>query len=126
VGLFCKLSSFLVAFCVLAAIIKKQKRGETKMDKDKFNQLFTVLVRETGVENNNSATNIDDYYDTYLDLLQQLDKNDDSLEYMARMVTMNSKERLEWRRCLAEEGIEMTPSQVDEYVVILELAISAP
>ena len=96
------------------------------MDKNKFNQLFTVLVRETGIENNNSATDIDDAYDTYIDLIQQLDENDSSLEYMVRMVSMNSEERLQWRMCLAEEGIEMTPSQVDEYVVILELAISAP
>jgi len=96
------------------------------MDKEKFNQLFTVLVRETGVGNNNSATDIDDAYDTYMDLIKQLNENDDSLGYMERMVSMDSKERLRWRMCLSEEGIEMTPSQVDEYVVILELAIADP
>ena len=95
------------------------------MDKDQFNQLFTVLVRETGVENTNSTVDMNDAYDTYLDLVKQIDKNDSSVEHMARMIGMDRKERLRWRMCLAEEGIEMTPSQVDEYVVILEMALSS-
>ena len=41
------------------------------MDKDQFNQLFNILVKETGVKNNNSATNMDDAYDVYLDLIKQ-------------------------------------------------------
>ena len=95
------------------------------MNKDQFNQLFTVLVRETGVDTTNSTIDMDDAYDTYLDLIKQIDKNDSTAEHMARMITMNRKERLRWRMCLAEEGIEMTPSQVDEYVVILEMALSS-
>ena len=95
------------------------------MDKDQFNQLFTVLVRETGVDNTNSTVDMDDAYDTYLDLVKQIDRDDSTAEHMARMIGMNREERLRWRMCLAEEGIEMTPSQVDEYVVILEMALSS-
>ena len=96
------------------------------MDKEQFNQLFNILVKETGVKNNNSATNMDDAYDVYLDLIKQMKDNDDATDHMTQMISMNSYERLRWRMCLAEEGIEMTPSQVDEYIVILELALSTP
>ena len=96
------------------------------MDKEQFNQLFNILVKETGVKNNNSATNMDDAYDVYLDLIKQMKDNDDATEHMGQMISMNSPERLRWRMCLSEEGIEMTPSQVDEYIVILELALSTP
>lgn len=96
------------------------------MDKDQFNQLFKVIVRETGVQNNNSATNMDDAYDTYLDLIKQMSESDDAMDHMDQLISMSSDERLRWRMCLAEEGIEMTPSQVDEYIVILELAIATP
>jgi len=96
------------------------------MDKDQFNQLFKVIVRETGVQNNNSATNMDDAYDTYLDLIKQMSENDDAMDHMDQLISMSSDERLRWRMCLAEDGIEMTPSQVDEYIVILELAIATP
>ena len=95
------------------------------MDRDQFNQLFTVIVEETRVDNTNSATDLDDAYDTYLDLVKQIGENESTAEHMTRMISMNSKERLRWRMCLAEEGIEMTPSQVDDYIVILELALSS-
>jgi hypothetical protein len=123
--LFRETSEILVAFRVIAAIIKKQKRGETEMDKVQFNKLFAVLVQESGIDNTNSTVDMDDAYSTYLDLVKQIDESDTAVEHMARMVTMAERERLHWRMCLAEEGIEMTPSQVDEYVVILELALSS-
>ena len=94
------------------------------MDKEQFNQLFNILVKETGVKNNNSATNMDDAYETYLDLVNQVEQTDTAEKHMNQMISMDKNERLRWRMCLAEEGIEMTPSQVDEYIVILELALS--
>lgn len=96
------------------------------MDKEQFNQLFKIIVRDTGVQNNNSSTNMDDAYDTYLDIIKQMSENDDATDHIDQMISMSSPERLRWRMCLAEEGIEMTPSQVDEYIVILELALSTP
>ena len=94
------------------------------MDKEQFNQLFNVVVRETGIQNDNSATNMDDAYETYLDLVNQVEQTDTAEKHMNQMISMDKNERLRWRMCLAEEGIEMTPSQVDEYIVILELALS--
>ena len=94
------------------------------MDKEQFNHLFTVVVRETGIQNDNSATNMDDAYETYLDLVNQVEQTDTAEKHMNQMISMDKNERLRWRMCLAEEGIEMTPSQVDEYIVILELALS--
>ena len=94
------------------------------MDKEQFNQLFNVVVRETGIQNDNSATNMDDAYDTYLDLVNQVEQTDTAEKHMNQMISMDKDERLHWRICLAEEGIEMTPSQVDEYIVILGLALS--
>ena len=94
------------------------------MDKEQFNQLFNVVVRETGIQNDNSATNMDDAYETYLDLVNQVEHTDTAEKHMNQMISMDKNERLRWRMCLAEEGIEMTPSQVDEYIVILELALS--
>ena len=96
------------------------------MDKEQFNQLFNVVVRETGIQNDNSATNMDDAYETYLDLVNQVEQTDTAEKHMNQMISMDKNERLRWRMCLAEEGIEMTPSQVDEYIVILELALSTP
>ena len=94
------------------------------MDKEQFNQLFSVIVKETGIQNNNSSTNMDDAYDTYLDLVNQVEQTNDAEKHMNQMISMDKNERLIWRTCLAVEGIEMTPSQVDEYIVILELALS--
>ena len=36
---------------------------------------------------------------------------------------MSPKKRLLWRESLAEQGIEMTPTQVDQYISIIELAL---
>ena len=36
---------------------------------------------------------------------------------------MSTNKRLLWRTQLAEQGIEMTPTQVDQYISIIELAL---
>ena len=36
---------------------------------------------------------------------------------------MSTNKRLLWRTQLAEQGIEMTPIQVDQYISIIELAL---
>jgi len=94
------------------------------MDKNNFTALFSSLRDAVLGENRNSTTDMDDAYDTFLDLTKQLHETDKSLIMMERMSEMSKEERLHWRMCLAEEGIEMTPSQVDEYIILLELAIS--
>ena len=70
------------------------------------------------------STDIDDAFETYNDLMDQLDnEGDDALVHMVMMQGMTKPERLKWRMCLAEEGIEMTPRQVDEYLIILGMAL---
>lgn len=94
------------------------------MDKNNFTALFSSLRDTVLGENRNSTTDLDDAYDTFLDLTQQLNETDASLTMMERMADMTPRERLHWRMCLAESGIEMTPSQVDEYIILLDLAIA--
>jgi len=94
------------------------------MNKNEFTELFSILCEDTLGENRNSTTDIDDAYDTFIDLTKQLQKRDESLIMMERMSEMNKRERLRWRMVLAETGIEMTPNQVDEYIILLDLAIA--
>jgi len=75
-----------------------------------------------------TKTDVEDAWDTYQDLREQLSGEkavDDGIagDQMAQLTEMNTKERLYWRTCLAEEGIELTPSQVDDYLMIVELAL---
>mgnify|MGYP006125511077 CR=1 FL=1 len=95
------------------------------MNKTKFISMFESIRDDVLGTDRNSTTDNDDAYDTFLDLTKQITENGDTaFLMMERMSSMNSKERLRWRMCLAESGIEMTPSQVDEYIILLELALS--
>ncbi len=52
-----------------------------------------------------------------------LDGDDATMEYMYGVVNMNATERLRLRNRIAENGFELTPSQLDQYIFILLLAI---
>lgn len=91
------------------------------MNKLQFVSILSKLISDPDL----TKTDMDDAWDTYQDLVEQLSDEDDSAgEQMQRLTEMNSEERLIWRTCLAECGIELTPSQVDDYLKIVELAIS--
>ena len=94
------------------------------MNKNNFTELFNSVREETLDDSRNSTTDLNDAYDTILDLTKQIKETDDACEYMERMSEMDQQERLRWRMCLADEGIEMTPSQVDEYIILLDLVIA--
>ena len=94
------------------------------MNKNNFTELFNSVREETLDDSRNSTTDLNDAYDTFLDLTKQIKETDDACEYMERMSEMDQQERLRWRMCLADEGIEMTPSQVDEYIILLDLVIA--
>jgi len=73
-----------------------------------------------------TKTDMEDAWDTYNDLVEQLTEQDDSAgDQMQRFAEMTSKERLTWRNCLSESGVELTPMQVDDYLKIVELALEA-
>ena len=73
-----------------------------------------------------TKTDVEDAWDTYQDLVEQLSESEGIAgDQMAQLTEMNTKERLYWRTCLSEEGVELTPSQVDDYLMIVELALEA-
>jgi hypothetical protein len=89
------------------------------MNKEEFNNIFRIFIDGMPV------TDMEDAYKTYKDLIEQISEGDDLvITQMFRMSEMSTRERLKWRMLLSENGIEMTPKQVDEYVVLLELALS--
>ena len=89
------------------------------MNKKEFEAAFNIFIDWE------PSSDIDDAFDTYKDLVEQIAEGSDFvITQMFRMSEMNTQERLRWRMCLAEEGIEMTPTQVDEYIILLELALS--
>ena len=94
------------------------------MNRNNFTELFNSVREETLDDSRNSTTDLNDAYNTFLDLTKQIKETDDACEYMERMSEMDEQERLRWRMCLADEGIEMTPLQVDEYIILLELALA--
>ena len=93
------------------------------MNKKTFIELFIQAREESIGSNSNSQTDEDDVYDTYIDLVKQMSDSNTARTHMERMSEMTTSERLRWRMCLSEQGIEMTPRQVDEYIVILDLAL---
>ena len=89
------------------------------MNKKEFEAAFNIFIDWE------PSSDMDDAYKTYKDLVEQIAEGSDFvITQMFRMSEMNTRERLKWRMCLAEEGIEMTPTQVDEYIILLELALS--
>ena len=65
-----------------------------------------------------------DFHDawlTYCDLHQEDDPQ--ALERLSMMPEWNKSQRLEWRMRLAEEGMELTPDQVDQYISIVQLRL---
>jgi polyhydroxyalkanoate synthesis regulator phasin len=73
-----------------------------------------------------TKTDMDDAWDTYQDLLEQINESEEDAasKQMYRLTEMDESERLIWRTCLSECGIELTPLQVNDYLKIVTLAIS--
>jgi hypothetical protein len=69
-------------------------------------------------------TDMNDAWETYKDLSEEVQLEGDRMETLHSLVGMNSGERLIWRMVLAEEGIELTPDQVEEYLHIVEVVIN--
>ena len=45
--------------------------------------------------------------------------------YLYKVCMMNSKEKLRWRTKLAELGFELTPNEVDQYLLILAIVLTS-
>ena len=62
----------------------------------------------------------------YLDLLDIItvaDKSEESYMDLAELTLMSKTDRLIYRNLMACQGKEMTPKQVDEYLIIVEYAL---
>ena len=96
-----------------------------RLGKEQFCEAYAMLMNnKLGPADHRTKIDFNDAYDTFKDLLEQMDKDTESILHMMRMREMTTEERLRWRMCLAEEGIEMTPRQVDEYIVLLDMALN--
>jgi hypothetical protein len=51
-------------------------------------------------------------------------KDQDQLKELSNLIIMNGKERLAYRMALASNGKELTPVQVDQYISMIEYALS--
>ena len=86
------------------------------MDRNIFNSVMKDLW--------GNEIDISEAWDTYnetittLNLGSQLD-----VEVLEMLPKMNRVRRLQWRMSLSEQGIEMPPHQVDQYISIIELAL---
>jgi len=71
-----------------------------------------------------SDLNLTKGWKIYLKCLELFKKeNGNTIKYLEDMGTMETKEKLRWRNKLAESGIELTPDQIDDYILILSLAM---
>lgn len=61
----------------------------------------------------------------YLNLVKLFKYSDkDTVSYLEEIGSMTKQQKLKWRNSLASEGMELTPDQVDDYILILSLAIT--
>jgi hypothetical protein len=75
----------------------------------------------------NNTIESDRAWSVYLNLYKLFkDSNEDkhTISYLEEIGSMSKKEKLKWRNRLASEGLELTPDQVDDYILILSLAIT--
>lgn len=72
-----------------------------------------------------SDLDVDHGWEVYLRIFKLFRENkcEKTLDYLESVGSMDQNQRLEWRTKLAEMGIELTPSQVEDYILILSLAI---
>ena len=63
-------------------------------------------------------------WETYNDIMitKEMGNNTD-IRIMESLTIKTAQERLYWREKMAEQGIEMTPMQVDQYISIIEYAM---
>ena len=61
-------------------------------------------------------------YCNFKNLLNDGDK--DTIEYFLRVVEMNRISRLKLRNSMVEQGNELTPNQLDQYIFLLLLALN--
>jgi hypothetical protein len=93
------------------------KKGAKTMNYTKFEQLFLKLCRK----NNKKyplSTDIKYFYDKY-EQTYKLIKDRKMANHMVTFANFSRQRKLLYRQILAEDGIELTPDQVDYYIYML-------
>ena len=62
-------------------------------------------------------------YITLLDIVSRASKDDAVMMEMAELTLMTRADRMIYRNAMAISGIEMTPTQVDEYLSTIEYGL---
>ena len=91
-------------------------------------KIFTATIRDLWSDPHKgaplSANFLREAWDTYNETLMTLDSGKQiDVMLLEALPDMDKDKRLLWRTSLAEQGIEMTPIQVDQYISIIELAL---
>ena len=86
------------------------------MNRETFEKSLKVL--------RDNITDMNDAWETYKDLSEEVQLEAERMDTLESLVQMDSEERLLWRMVLAEQGIELTPDQVEEYLHIVEVVIN--
>lgn len=95
--------------------MSENRQGVLKMiTKKDFFQYMSSLYDED--------YNDDDAYKTLKSILKV--KDNDSIKELEHITKLNTRERLQYRFALAANGRELTPRQVDQYISVVQYALS--
>ena len=88
------------------------------MEEDSLYQILTACYEDT--LKSSIAWNV---YQKVLDLCQDGDLY--TITYLHKLCLMGKEEKLAWRMKIAERGFELTPNEVDQYMLIIGLALKS-
>lgn len=87
------------------------------MSRSSFNEVMRELWQM-------KSEDLSDAWQTYQEAVDTINRGDKmQMEVMEALPLLDKRRRLRWRENMAIQGIEMTPTQVDQYISILELAM---
>ena len=88
------------------------------MEEDGLYQILTSCYEDT--LQSSTAWNV---YQKVIRLCQEGDLY--TITYLHQLCLMDKEEKLAWRTKIAERGFELTPNEVDQYMLIVGLALKS-
>ena len=70
-----------------------------------------------------TSGNDEDLYMQLLDVIHEASKDDSHMRDLAELTIMSKTDKLIYRNMMACLGVEMTPTQVDEYLATIEYGL---
>jgi hypothetical protein len=86
------------------------------MKKKEINLLLSSIY-EDPIESTNAWRS----YSSFVLLFDESDQN--LTEYLLNVVELNRQQRLEFRNKIAEKGYELTPNQLNQYILLIMIAL---